>query len=632
MAIRERLVYAIDVVTDGANKGLANFRQSVAQAETTTGKFKAGASSAFDSIKANAGNLALAGGAALVAFGAKAVAAFQETALEAGKFSDATGLAVEDASRWLEVAGDVGVSAETIEGAFVRLNKSLATGDLKDYGLELQRTADGAVDVNATMLEAIRVIGGIQDPTRRAEAAQKAFGRSYAQAAEIIFDSADSVQKKLGEVSDAKVIDEKELEKARRFREAMDNLQDSAEDVALIVGEHLVPVLSDLAEVSMDIKSGFESIPKAPWIVQKWWDTASPVAWQRHLVDGYGKVGDAAKDLGSKVKGIFGGGDAGDEALQFADRVDRARDAVSTSIPVIEEAAEETARHRDELTIFHETVDLATAAIEMKAEADEQAAAADEAAAEAADRHREAVEAATEAMEAQRDAALELVGGDIAVRNAQRRAKEAVEELNDVLGDQETTLAQAGAAIDDAADAQLNAAAAAADYRAKQMEANGQTVDARTRAQLMKEELQKLAGQLTGPLAEAIQNYIAQLGAIPRTVGTTIVLTKPGRVGDINPFARTGGPRASGGPTSAGTVYGVLERGQPEVWTDSGGRSWMMSPSNGQVTPMQPAPAATGGGGPVTINVYPRTGDVAPEAIVDALKKYERRNGTGWRT
>ena len=52
MAIRERLVYAIDVVTDGASKGLSNFRSSVSQAEGTVGKFKAGASSAMQTVQA----------------------------------------------------------------------------------------------------------------------------------------------------------------------------------------------------------------------------------------------------------------------------------------------------------------------------------------------------------------------------------------------------------------------------------------------------------------------------------------------------------------------------------------------------------------------------------------------------
>lgn len=244
-----KITTVIDFVTDRATSGVRGFRQQVAEADGAVNKFKAGASSAMTTVQQNAGSLALAGGAALVAFGTKAVAAFQDTAIAAGKFSDATGLAVEDASRLAEVAGDVGVSAGSIEGAIVRMNSAAAKGDLADLGVEIQRTADGATDVNATFLETIRVLNGIKDPTERALAAQKIFGRGYKEVAEIIFDSADNVAQKLGEVSEAKVIDEDELRKAREFRESMDDLNDALQDIQLAAGEALVPLVGGLADV-----------------------------------------------------------------------------------------------------------------------------------------------------------------------------------------------------------------------------------------------------------------------------------------------------------------------------------------------------------------------------------------------
>lgn len=257
-----RITTLFDFNTSGASQSLAKLRTDLKNTEGFTNKVKVGAAGMGGMLKGAATEGALAAGAALVAFGVKGVQAFQETAIEAGKFADATGLAVDDASRWIEVAGDVGVSAETMEGVFLRLNKAI--GDnlpvLEEYGIEAQKTADGQVDVNATMLEAIRVVGKIKDPTERAAAAQQLFGRSYAQAAEIVFASADSVAQKLGEVSEAKVIDEAELEKARKFRELMDNLQDAIQDMSLAAGEYLVPVLQDagetIAELNEIIKTG----------------------------------------------------------------------------------------------------------------------------------------------------------------------------------------------------------------------------------------------------------------------------------------------------------------------------------------------------------------------------------------
>lgn len=243
------------VGADGASKQIKRLSQDFQKAEGAAAKFKVASAGFKDVLKQNVAQAAAVAGTALVAFGVKSVQAFQETALEAGKFADATGLAVEDASRWIEVAGDVGVSAETMEGAFLRLNKAIGDGApvLEEYGIEAQKGADGQVDVNKTMLEAIRVVGKIKDPTERAAAAQQLFGRSYAQAAEIIFDSADNVAAKLGEVSEAKVIDEEELEKARKFRELMDNLQDAIQDMSLAAGEYLVPILQDAGETIADL-------------------------------------------------------------------------------------------------------------------------------------------------------------------------------------------------------------------------------------------------------------------------------------------------------------------------------------------------------------------------------------------
>ena len=78
---QKKIDVIIDVVVDRANQSLGSFKRSIQDADGAAGKFKAGVGGAFDAIKANAGNLAMVGGAALIAFGTKAVGAFQDTAL-----------------------------------------------------------------------------------------------------------------------------------------------------------------------------------------------------------------------------------------------------------------------------------------------------------------------------------------------------------------------------------------------------------------------------------------------------------------------------------------------------------------------------------------------------------------------
>jgi hypothetical protein len=81
----------------------------------------------------------------------------------------------------------------------------------------------------------------------RAAAAQAAFGKSWADISELMSMSAGDLRRQLDGVSEAKVIDQGELDKAKEFRDAMDNLRDVIENVQLQVGEALVPALSNLA-------------------------------------------------------------------------------------------------------------------------------------------------------------------------------------------------------------------------------------------------------------------------------------------------------------------------------------------------------------------------------------------------
>jgi uncharacterized phage infection (PIP) family protein YhgE len=313
--IRERLVYAIDIVGDGARKGLAGIKQSVAEADGAIGKFKAGATSAMASIGVSAGTLGIAAGGALVAFGAKAVAASQQTALAAGKLAEATGLTVEQASRLNEVASDLNISGETLTSVVKKMAVEIGKGNplLEQYGIALQHTADGSADVNATLLDTITRIGQIEDPTKRAAAAQAAFGRGYAQAAELIFSNADQLKQKLDEVSDAKIVTPEELARAREFRDNLKNLQDVAEDLTIVAGEFLVPALTEVSGQLADLAAGakhaadeINKIPGVPDFIKFAIRNLNPLGQQVLL---YRKLGDGVEFLQNKFSSATPAGD-----------------------------------------------------------------------------------------------------------------------------------------------------------------------------------------------------------------------------------------------------------------------------------------------------------------------------------
>lgn len=76
-----------------------------------------------------------------------------------------------------------------------------------------------------------------------------------------------------------------------------------------------------------------------------------------------------------------------------------------------------------------------------------------------------------------------------------------------------------------------------------------------------------------------------------------------------------GGGRASGGPTSGGTIYEVAENGRPELY-QSGGRTYLLSGSDGHVTPAKsqsasaPTVASSAEGVEVVINITNNGQDV----------------------
>ena len=259
--IANRITTIFDLDDKGIVSGLKNIRKDVTQTDGFMNKLKVGAKGLGDMLRQNAAPAAMAAGSALVAFGAQAVNAFQGAALEAGKFSDATGVSVEQASRLIEVAGDVGVEVGAIQGALQKFNKAVADGRLDEFSDSLVKAKDGSVDAYESFINTATAIGKIQDPTERAAAAQKAFGKSYGEISELMQLSAEDLRAALDDVSDAKVIDEGELRRAREFRSMLDNLKDRLEDVQLVVGERVVPRLVLMGKAVESVASALDKIP-----------------------------------------------------------------------------------------------------------------------------------------------------------------------------------------------------------------------------------------------------------------------------------------------------------------------------------------------------------------------------------
>ena len=302
MAIR------IPIITDLQDKGIrdakkafGDFKTSVASAEGGLGKFKAGSKSIMDSVSANAASFAIAGGIAFAKFATDGIKAFQDLALGAEKFATSTGLSIQDASRYIEAAGDIAVPVDAVEAAIGRLNKTIGADPdkVRDLGVDLVYLKDGSLDVNATFLNTIERIKGIKDPAEKAKVAAQLLGKGWQSMSTLIEMGADDLSTALGNVSESKVISPEELKKAKEFRDVMDDLKDKVEDLSLSLGQSLVPILSDVGEivgVVTDVRNAFKSIPGATWMSENLTPLALTKTALGGVKDAAGFVFDLFKD------------------------------------------------------------------------------------------------------------------------------------------------------------------------------------------------------------------------------------------------------------------------------------------------------------------------------------------------
>lgn len=583
--------------------GFRQAQQSIRETDGLVAKAKAGFSGMWASFTSSP--LAIAGATAAVgAFTAKAV----NDASNLEESINAVNVAYQDSADGVHALGQTSADAfglsqrafNEFSVQFSAFADKIATAGGRDVTGVLDemttRIADFASVNNLDMAEAAQIF---QSSLAGETEALRRFGGDVSAAAVEQFAFENGLIKTKAELTESIKVQArygllmKETAKTQGdFANTSDSLANqqrilsaNVEDLSASFGKKLTPILADAAGSVNNLISAYDDlVSRAPG------GTGGPVGG---FISGLVNPLTALKGALDGVERATGFVDdaLGDEDKQLVENIKNWREAAeqadtwhSSHVSVAEQAgltadqlgilAGQSDRYVESLVQSHD-------AAEQAAEDAAEIAEWDARAAENAERRQAAHEAVAEAMERQLSAGLQLIGGDIAVREAQRRATESADDLNEVLADQETTIGDAAEAIDTAADAHLNAANQAANYRQQQLEANGQTVDAKVQAQLFEEELRRVAETTDGPLRAALDAYIEKLDHLDgRTVTTNIVLNTPGRVGD---FAT------------------------PEV---------------GGVAPLVP----NTGGNRVT-NVYiTTTGVLAPQAVVDAINKYDRIN------
>jgi hypothetical protein len=477
----ERVSVLIDVTGDKASSSLQSIKGAVADAEGVFVKLKAGAGAAFDAIGVIGPAAIAAAAGAAAKYVVDMVNGFEDLALKANDFASATGLAVDDASRWMEVAGDVGVNVGTLEGAINKMNLAAGRGDLAKLGIEGQTTSD-------QLLNALTHLQGIPDASTRATEGVKIFGKSWTNLAPLVESSKD-LRQALKDVSEGQVIDPAEVEKAKRYRDAVDNLSDAWANFTLKVGEAAIGPISDTLELVGELADQIGSLGGK---------AGGGVDWGE--VFGLSKLSDVTGGLKQ----------AGDSSLSLVDNMKGIGKATFGLIPGLGGWADST------FTVTS---------------ASDQAAKSAQDVADAAKAQADQVAAATQAITDNTNAVLASINSQLGFEDAQSKTTKAIEnyvtaavDAGNEAGTNTGLNLKYTDAMRGAEQAALAQASAAVKLAQDTATASGTALTAGQSNDIMRASLLDVASTLgpNDPLRAHLYDYIAQLGSVDRDVHSTI--------------------------------------------------------------------------------------------------------------
>lgn len=287
----------------GASGGL---KSSLGEAEGHFGKFKTGAVSALGEVGISSGMLATVGVASVVAFGVKSLEAFEHTAIAARDLSVATGLTVEDASRWIGVAKDMNVNADGLTAGLGKIAKTIDSSKWAQYGIDTRDAGGEALSVNDILLATSDKLAGVDNEAQKAAIGNDLFGKGFKTIAPLMAMGREELTKYLDKVEKGQVITEGELSTAEKSEQAQKKLKQAMGELGLTAGQLLaklapvleviaktVGVVADLANAYVDLLFATKSTDKEQGALTKSIDAGTIGA------------GNAVQQFGELVKAHF---------------------------------------------------------------------------------------------------------------------------------------------------------------------------------------------------------------------------------------------------------------------------------------------------------------------------------------
>lgn len=450
-----------------------------------------------------AGGIAIAG-AAVAAFAIDGAQKFVALASEIRGFQRVSGASAEESSRFVAVLDDLGVSAQTGGNAIFLLSRKVAEGgaDLRKLGIDMAVAQDGTADLTETLLNVADAYAAQSDPAKRAEIAFAAFGRQGKELIPVLEQGRAGLQKFFESAEGGRqIFSQADLDKARQFELAMDDLSDTFRGLQLEAGEAVLPFLTSLAKV-----------------------TAKAIEFGNVVKD---KVGGAFETVARVGLGVITAGAS--EGVLFAfrklaggsDEAKKSQRELAEQVKLTAAAQQEEARASEEQAAALDKVTNATlSAVSSQLGYQASVNTLKDNINDLDDRTREYSEAVAEN------------GANSKEAEAANRA------LRDAhLGIQESALRAAGAAVK-LADDQATAA--------------GQSLNAQEKAHIFRNALVELADQAGGPTKQAILDLADQVLGLPTDTVVTVTADTSQALAAIASLERRLASISAGADSTAG--------------------------------------------------------------------------------
>jgi hypothetical protein len=627
MGFLERVEVAIDVVTDKASQGISDLKTKVGDAEGGFGKLKAAAGGAGDIIQNNAAVAVTALGTGVATFAVKAIGSFETLALSVDKFTQATGASADEASRWVKVTEELGVSTDAVQAGMGRVNREAASGALGAYGVT-------AKDTSTQFLQLIEHLQAIPDKDEQARQAFKTLGKSWQELSPLL-DTTVNLRDRLAEVSGSNLITADQIGSARNLRDAMNEAETQIQQIVLTVGGKLAPVVTTMITDVEALGTAFSNIDLGP--------LGSAADFLGNLFstyNGFTVISTALEAFGVGVK--TAGGNTDDLAKALKGVSDQSLETAGTTTV----AATATQGLSDNSSILNQHLQdrLGTTAAVKGGDID--AAGALAAYTDATKAAQTQVDAVVQSLTAEYDAVSKNTLSMLDAQNQQIATNQALQTYSKSVSDTSLTVDQHTVKMNDMEKQIIQTAVSTADATTANMHFGSEAEKAGVKADTQRQYLRAVADTLQpgDPLRVGLEGYIAQLDSVKTDITTQVNVNLDRAAAQLNTWMNQPRTITVGVNTvSSNPLNSVTSRTQAAGGTSLGGMTivgeegpeLVNMPKGANVLTAQETRAALGGGGGGGMTaVFNFSGTFIgttqaqiEQWIVDSLARYSRRNG-----